>query len=148
MWFGCIKRLLTAFLANEPFIVMVACHHLCHFLPSVIELLSFFWLVFMACIFIPFFSFQTCYISILRFAFYFFCKQDAIGFYFYPPTICVLMGALSPFTLNVIADIFEFKPAILLSVFFLFALLVPCPSFFPLLPSFEPIVLYYFSSPC
>lgn len=56
------------------------------------------------------------------------------------------MGVLSPFTFNVIADTFEFKPAILLSVF-LFALPVSCPLFFPLLPSFEPIALYYSSFP-
>lgn len=32
------------------------------------------------------------------------------------------MGVLSPFTFNVIADTFEFKPAILLSVFYLLCL--------------------------
>jgi hypothetical protein len=56
------------------------------------------------------------------------------------------MGAFSPFTFNVIADIFEFKPAILLSVF-LFVLPISSLSFFLLLPSFEQITLYYSSFP-
>lgn len=78
------KKTYSVTLANEPFIVMLPLSHLCHVaLPSV---------SFGQCLW-PVSCFHSFKLSTSLYkglgCFVLFCKQYAIGFYFYPPTICV-----------------------------------------------------------